>query len=68
MSQVGVMLADTVAEESRSALGSLITQIINTVRTIVAYALEVMRRFMQWVGEHPLSAILTIINVCVWVS
>jgi len=68
MSKVGLMLTDTVAEEARSTVASLITQIINTVRTIVAYALEVMRRFMQWIGEHPLAMVLTIADICIWIS
>jgi len=68
MSQVGLMLTDTVAEEARSTVASLITQIINTIRTILAYAMEVMRRFMQWVGEHPLATVLTVANICIWVS
>jgi len=68
MSNVGLMLTDTVAEEGRSILASLITQIVNTVRTIIAYAMEIMRRFMQWAGEHPLATVLTVANICIWVS
>ena len=68
MSNVGLMLTDTVAEEGRSILASLITQIVNTVRTIIAYTMEVMRRFMQWAGEHPLATVLTVANICIWVS
>jgi len=64
----GVMLSDTVAEEARSLLASLVTQIINAVRTAIAYALEVMRRFIQWCGEHPLAAMLTVANIAIWVS
>jgi len=66
--QVGMMLADTVAEEGKSTIASLITQIINTVRTIIAYVMEIMRRFIQWTGEHPLASILTVANICIWVS
>ncbi len=65
---VPAMLTDSVAEEARSTVASLITQIINTVRTILAYAMEVMRRFMQWAGEHPLATVLTVANICIWVS
>ena len=63
-----VMLSDTVAEEARSTVASLITQIINTVRTIIAYVMEIVRRFMQWAGEHPLATVLTVANICIWVS
>jgi len=63
-----LMLGDTVAEEARSIVASLITQVINTVRTVVAYAMEIMRRFIQWTGEHPLAAILTVVDICIWVS
>jgi len=63
-----MMVADTVAEEARSALASLLTQIINLVRNIVAYVMEMVRRFMQWAGEHPLACVLTVANVCIWVS
>lgn len=55
-------------EEARSTLGTIFAQILTIVRTIVAYAVEVMRRFMVWVGEHPLATILTVSNICIWVS
>lgn len=65
---VPLFLTDTIAEEARSIVGSLIAHIINTVRTLIAYAMEVVRRFMQWAGEHPLASVLMIANVVIWVS
>ena len=65
---VGTMLTDTVAEEAKTALGSLITQLINFLRTIMAYVMEIVRRFIAWSGEHPLAAVLASVNVAIWVS
>jgi len=63
-----VMLSDTVAEEARSLLASIATQVINAIRTALAYVYEMMRRFIQWSGEHPLAAILLVTNLAIWVS
>jgi len=57
-----------VYEEARSVLGSLITQIVAIVRTLIDYALRFFRRFLAWSGEHPLACVLTIANICIWVS
>jgi len=64
----GVMLASSVAEEGRSALASLITQLLNTVRTVIMYVLEMAKTFFTWAGEHPLSAVLAVSNVVIWIS
>jgi len=68
MSAVPMMLADTTADEAKSLVASAVTQILNIVRTVIAYVMEVMRRFTQWAGEHPLGAILMITNITIWIS
>jgi hypothetical protein len=55
-------------EEARSAIGTLLAQILTIVRTIVAYAMEIMRRFVSWAGEHPLAATLAVVNFAIWIS
>jgi len=55
-------------EEARSLLGTIVAQIITLVRNIVSYVMEMVRRFIQWSGEHPLATILTIANISIWVS
>lgn len=68
MSSASLMLVDTVSDEARSVLASAITQIINFIRTLVAYAMEYMRKFYTYMAEHPLAMTLFIANVIVWVS
>lgn len=65
---VGTALADTMVEESRSALATAIAHIINFIRTLAVYAMEYMRRFLAWCGEHPLAAVLLVANIITWVS
>ncbi len=65
VAHMGMMGAE---EEARSALGTIFAQILTIVRTVIAYAVEVMRRFAAWAGEHPLAAILFTTNIIIWVS
>ena len=65
---VPIMLSDQVSEEARSVLASLITQIINFVRTLIAYVMEIIRRFTQWAGEHPLATLLFITNFAILIA
>ena len=62
------MLADQTAEEAKSVVGSLITQLMNMARTVIAYIMEMVRRFIQWAGEHPLATTMLACNIMVWVS
>jgi len=61
----GVMGAE---EEARSVLGTVIAQILTIVRQIIAYLMDAINRFVGWAGEHPLATLLTIANICIWVS
>jgi len=63
-----VMVGSTAAEEARSLLASIVTQLLNIIRTAMAYAYEMIRNFIQWSGEHPLAAILLVTNLAIWVS
>jgi len=51
--------------EVTSIAGGAVSQIINTVRTIVAYILEIIRRIYQWAGEHPLAFTLSLVNLLI---
>ena len=55
-------------EEARSFMGTLVAQILTIVRTIIAYLMDAMNRVIRWTGEHPLATLLTITNICIWVS
>lgn len=62
---IGTMGAE---EEATSALGTTIAQILTILRTIITYALEVSRRLVAWMGEHPLAALLAIANLAILIS
>jgi len=61
-------LSDTMTEEARSVVATAIAQIINFIRTMVVYALEVVRRLMTYASENPLAFTLAIANVIIWIS
>ena len=61
----GVMGAE---EEARSVIGTVLAQAITLIRNVVSYIMEYVRRFLSWVGEHPLAATLLIANMAIWVS
>jgi len=61
----GVMGAE---EEARSVIGTVLAQAITLVRNVVSYVLEYVRKFLAWVGEHPLAATLLIANMAIWIS
>jgi len=62
---IGTMGAE---EEARSVIGTIIAQILTIARTILTYVLEYIRRFYEWAGEHPLAALLFIVDVAIWIS
>jgi hypothetical protein len=60
--------AEEVYEEGRSALGSLITQLLSIVRTIITYAIRIARQVITYAGEHPLAMTLLVCNVMIWIT
>jgi hypothetical protein len=54
-------------EEARSVLGSLITQLISIVRTILNFALKIARQVITYASEHPLAMLLLISNIMIWI-
>jgi len=60
--------AEETYEEGRSVLGSLITQLISIVRTIINHVIKVTRQVITYAGEHPLAMTLLVCNVMIWVS
>ncbi len=54
--------------EATTIAGSVLSQIINTVRTIVAYVMEILRRVYTWIGEHPLAFSLAMINLVILIA
>jgi len=55
-------------EEARSIIGTVLAQALTLIRNIVSYVMEYMRKFLAWVGEHPLGATLLIANMAIWIS
>jgi len=68
MAMVTAEVAEPGTSEARSAIGSVLTQLVAIVRQMLAMALSVMQRFIGWAGEHPLAAVLTVANIAIWVS
>jgi len=71
MSESLPVLATTTSgaeEEAVSALGTTIAQILTIIRNILNYALEYMRKIIEWAGEHPLATTLLIVNFIIWVT
>jgi hypothetical protein len=54
-------------EEARSVLGSLVTQLISIVRTILNLALKITRQVITYASEHPLAMILLVSNIMIWI-
>jgi hypothetical protein len=54
-------------EEARSVLGSLITQLISIVRTILNLALKITRQVITYASEHPLAMVLLVSNIMIWI-
>jgi hypothetical protein len=61
-------IAEPGTSEARSAIGSVLTQLVAIVRQMLQMALNVMQRFVTWAGEHPLAMVLTTANLAIWVS
>jgi hypothetical protein len=61
-------VAQTFADESRSVLGSLITQLIALVRQIIDHTISVARQVITYAGEHPLAMTLLVCNIMIWIS
>ncbi len=59
---------NVVSEESRSVLASIIVQLTTIVRTAIDYALSIVKKFVEWSGEHPLAMLLLMANVIIWIS
>ena len=55
-------------EEARSIIGTVLAQAITLIRNIVSYVMEYVRRFLAWVGEHPLASTLMVVNMAIWIS
>jgi len=55
-------------EEARSALATVIANVLGIVRTIATYILEMVRRIWTWAGEHPLGMLMLVTNVCILLS
>jgi flagellar biosynthesis/type III secretory pathway protein FliH len=61
-------VAQTSADEARSVLASLITQLLALARQIIDHALKLARQIIIYASEHPLAMILLVANICIWVS
>lgn len=54
--------------EATSLAGSAIAQVINIVRTVISYVLELVKKLWTWAGEHPLSFAMGVINILILLS
>jgi coenzyme F420-reducing hydrogenase alpha subunit len=61
-------VAQTSADEARSVLASLITQLLALVREIVDHAIKVAKQIITYASEHPLALTLLVCNIMIWVS
>jgi hypothetical protein len=61
-------VAQTSADEARSVLASLITQLLALVRQIIDHAIRLARHVITYASEHPLAMFLLVANVSIWVS
>ncbi len=57
--------SETIYEEGRGVLGTIIANIGNFIMMLVNNFIKFIRSFYHWMAEHPLSAILCISNFCV---
>lgn len=55
-------------EEARSILGSLITRLIAIAHMIIDHIIKVTRQIVTYASEHPLSMVLLVTNIMIWVS
>lgn len=59
---------ETASSEGRSALASIVTQLVTTLRAIMNFALTQIGKLVQWAGENPLASILLIANMAIWMQ
>jgi len=57
-----------IAREGQSLLGSITAGLITAIRQILQLMLDLVQRFVNWAGEHPLATTLLFINFTIWVS
>jgi hypothetical protein len=57
-----------VYDEGRSVLGSLVTRLIAIVHRVIDEVLKLARQLLRYAGEHPLALVLTVANLCIWMS
>ncbi len=54
--------------EGSNVIGSIVDSIMNIIRTVVSYMLQLSNRIIAWAGRHPLSSLLFFTNFIIWVS
>jgi len=64
----GMLAGSPALEEARSTFATIVGNLIAIIRTIIAYAMEIIRRIMQWAGEHPLAFTLIMVNAIILFS
>jgi len=55
-------------EEARSAIGSLIANILAIVRQIIDFAVKMFRQLVDYTAQHPEAMVLTVGNFCIWMA
>lgn len=57
-----------VYEEARSAIATLIANVMAILRTFINWALSVFRQIITFAGEHPEAMIQTIGIATIWLT
>ena len=68
MPEAGAPLGVGEVGEASSMAGSVLAQLINVVRTVIAHVMEWIRKVIGWAGEHPLAFTVMVVNFAILVS
>lgn len=63
--ETGVMGAE---EEARSALGTVLAQILTAIRNIISWAMNYVSKLVAWMGENPKYATMFLANLLILFS
>lgn len=57
-----------VYEEGRSAIATIIGNVLGILRQLIAWATSTFTRIMSYAAEHPEAMIQLVGNFCIWMS
>ena len=68
MSAILGHLASIPVEEVRTALATIISRLLELLRILTIYALEISKKIYSYMSEHPLGIALAIANIAILLS